>query len=55
MISIKAKKNDKFSVEFKFGFDCKLDGKPDDFAVNAWMFVPNSLDINEEIYGKKQF
>jgi hypothetical protein len=55
MISIKAKKHDNFSVEFKFGFDCKLDGKPDDFAVNAWMFVPNSLDINEEIYGEKQF
>ena len=55
MISIKAKKHDNFSVEFKFGFDCVMDGVRDDFSVNAWMFVPNSLDINSEIYGKKQF
>ena len=55
MISIKAKKHDNFSVEFKFGFDCSMDGVRDEFAVNTWMFVPNSLDINAEIYGKKQF
>ena len=55
MISIQAKKHDNFSVEFKFGFNCKEDGKRDDFSVNAWVFVPNSLDINSENYGKKQF
>ena len=55
MISIKAKKHDNFSVEFKFGFDCNEDGIRDDFSVNAWLFVPNSLDINTENYGKKQF
>ncbi|MBR5141938.1 MAG: hypothetical protein IKW55_05585 [Bacteroidales bacterium] len=55
MISINAKKHDNFSVEFKFGFNCVEDGVPDDFSVNAWMFVPNSLDINSENYGKKQF
>ena len=55
MISIKAKKHDNFSVEFKFGFDCHEDGIRDDFSVNAWIFVPNSLDINPENYGKKQF
>ena len=55
MISIKAKQHDNFSVEFKFGFDCSMDDVRDDFSVNAWMFVPNSLDINPEVYGKKQF
>ena len=55
MISIQAKKHDNFSVEFKFGFNSKEDGITDDFSVNAWMFVPNSLDINPENYGKKQF
>ena len=55
MISIQAKKHDNFSVEFKFGFNSKEDGVRDDFSVNAWMFVPNSLDINPENYGKKQF
>ena len=55
MISIQAKKHDDYSVEFKFGFNSKEDGVLDDFSVNAWMFVPNSLDINPENYGKKQF
>jgi hypothetical protein len=55
MISIQAKKHDNFSVEFKFGFNTKEDGVSDDFSVNAWIFVPNSLDINAENYGKKQF
>ena len=55
MISIQAKKHDNFSVEFKFGFNCKEDKTSDDFSVNAWIFVPNSLDINSENYGKKQF
>ena len=55
MISIQAKKHDNFSVEFKFGFNCIEDGVRDDFSVNAWVFVPNSLDINPENYGKKQF
>ena len=55
MITIQAKKHDNFSVEFKFGFNCLHDGVKDDFAVNAWIFVPNSLDINPENYGKSQF
>ena len=55
MISIQAKKHDNFSVEFKFGFNCTPDGVKDDFAVNAWIFVPNSLDITPENYGKNQF
>ena len=55
MISIQAKKHDNYSVEFKFGFNCVDDGVKDEFAVNAWIFVPNSLDINPENYGKTQF
>ena len=55
MITIQAKKHDNFSLEFKCGFNCKEDGARDDFSVNAWIFVPNSLDINPENYGKKQF
>ena len=55
MISIQAKKHDNFSVEFKFGFNSDEGSVRDDFSVNAWIFVPNSLDINSENYGKKQF
>lgn len=55
MISIQAKKHDNFSVEFKFGMNCTIDGVADDFVINAWMFVPNSLDVTPENYGKDQF
>ena len=55
MISIQAKQHDNFSVEFKFGYNCIEDGVKDKFSVNAWIFVPNSLDINPENYGKNQF
>ena len=55
MISVQAKKHDNFSIEFKCGFNCKDGRARDDFSVNAWIFVPNSLDINPENYGKKQF
>lgn len=55
MIAIQAKKHDNSSVEFKLGFNCTENGNTDEFTVNAWIFVPNSLDINPENYGKKQF
>lgn len=55
MITIQAKKHDNFSVEFKFGFDAKDKAELADFAVNSWIFVPSSIGINPETYGKKQF
>lgn len=55
MISIQAKKHDEFSVEFKFGFDGDGKAEKEVFAVNSWLFVPNSIGINPENYGKKQF
>ena len=56
MITIQAKKHDNFSVEFKFGFegDHEEVGRHE-FVVNSWIFVPNSLDINPQTYGKDQF
>lgn len=56
MITINAKKHDNFSVEFKFGFEGNHDEVGHhDFVVNSWIFVPNSLDINTQTYGKDQF
>ena len=55
MISITAKKHDNFSIEFKCGFNCNEDRARDNFSVSAWIFVPNSLDITPENYGKQQF
>lgn len=56
MITIHAKKHDNFSVEFKFGFEGNHEevGRHE-FVVNSWIFVPNSLDINPQTYGKDQF
>jgi hypothetical protein len=55
MIDIKTKIHDKFSVEFKFGFVVRRKLKQNDFAVNTWFFVPNSLDINSMTYPKDRF
>ena len=55
MITIQAKKHDNFSVEFKFGFEGSPEGERHEFAVNTWIFVPNSLDITPQTYGKDQF
>ena len=55
MITIQAKKHDNFSVEFKFGFVGNSDVSEQEFAVNTWVFLPNSLDITPQTYGKDQF
>ncbi len=56
MIHIKANKHDDRSVEFKLGFSEKaFREKPSVYNVNTWIFVPGSLDIDPETYGKKQF
>ncbi|MGM9748082.1 MAG: hypothetical protein ACI3ZN_04725 [Candidatus Cryptobacteroides sp.] len=55
MVTINAKKHDNFSVEFKFGFEDSERKEENHFAVNTWIFVPNSIGINPESYGKNQF
>ncbi|MDD2595661.1 MAG: hypothetical protein PHD11_07615 [Bacteroidales bacterium] len=55
MIEIKTKIHDSFSVEFKESFVVGSKEKDNNFAVNTWIFVPNSLDINPQTYGKDQF
>lgn len=55
MIEIKTKIHDKFSIEFKVGFVAEPDAGEHNFAINTWIFVPNSLDINPGTYGKDQF
>ncbi|MDR2886133.1 MAG: hypothetical protein LBU95_05060 [Rikenellaceae bacterium] len=55
MIDIQAKIHDRFSVEFKAGFIADRDAAESDFAINTWMFIPNSLDINPLTYSKNQF
>lgn len=55
MIEITAKIHDKFSIEFKVGFLVQRKLKENTFAINTWIFIPNSLDINPLTYSKSQF
>jgi hypothetical protein len=55
MIEEHAKVHDKFSMEFKVGFIANKEQKTNDFAMNIWMFIPNSLDINRFTYSKTNF
>lgn len=58
MIDLKTKIHDKFTLEFKVGFNTEKADKSlkvSDFVMNAWIFVPNSLDINATKYSKENF
>ena len=58
MIDLKTKIHDKFTLEFKVGFNTEATAKPtkySDFVMNTWIFVPNSLDINAAKYSKENF
>lgn len=55
MIEELVKIHDKFSVEIKLGFLARKKQEISDFAVNTWIFIPNSLDINRETYEKTDF
>ena len=58
MIDLSTKIHDKFTLEFKVGFNTSAAIKPmkfSDFVMNTWIFVPNSLDINGTKYSKENF
>lgn len=55
MIEVQVKIHDRFSVEFKVGFFVKQKTEPNNFALNMWIFTPNSVDINNDTYSKSQF
>lgn len=55
MIEEQVKIHDKFSVEIKLGFLARKNQEISDFAVNTWIFIPNSLDINRATYQKTDF
>lgn len=58
MIELTTKIHDKFTLEFKVGFNTEEAIKPmkySDFVMNTWIFVPNSLDINAAKYSKDDF
>lgn len=55
MIDIRAKAHDKYSIEFKIKFIGAHNEQKSDFAINSWIFIPNSLDINSKTYDKQAF
>lgn len=58
MIDLSTKIHDKFTLEFKVGFNTEQATKPakfSDYVMNTWIFVPNSLDINAAKYSKEDF
>lgn len=55
MIEEHVKIHDNFSVELKVGFIAGHQEETSDFAMNLWMFIPNSLDINRFTYDKSHF
>lgn len=56
MIDTQVKVHDNFSLEFKIGFITNTEPEDiNDFRINTWLFVPNSLDINRSTYKKADF
>ena len=58
MIELSTKIHDKFTLEFKVGFNTENAVRPmkySDYVMNTWIFVPNSLDINAAKYSKDDF
>ena len=55
MIEEHIKIHDKFSVEMKVGFSTHQEFDENEFSMDMWMFIPNSLDINRHTYSKSDF
>jgi hypothetical protein len=55
MISVNTKIHDKFSLEFKISYKARRKLKNNNFTLNTWIFVPNSLDINAATYSRDDF
>ena len=55
MIGESVRIHDKFSIEIKLAYLPDQNKDVTDMAVNSWIFVPNSLDINRSTFEKKEF
>ncbi len=55
MIDIQVNIHDKFSLEFKVGFHARRKVKSNDFVMNTWIFIPDSLDVNSLTYPRGIF
>lgn len=55
MISVNTKIHDKFSLECKIAYKVRRKLNVNNFILNTWIFVPNSLDINPATYKREDF
>lgn len=55
MLTLQTKIHDKFSLEFKIAYKARRKLKINNFKLNTWVFVPNSLDVNRESYTRDDF
>ncbi len=55
MISVNTKIHDKFSLECKIAYKTRRKLNVNNFILNTWIFVPNSLDINPATYKREDF
>jgi len=55
MIVVNTKIHDKFSLEFKISYKVRRKMKENNFMLNTWVFIPNSLDINAGTYSRDDF
>ena len=55
MLDIKVRSHDAFTLEMKVGFIKAKEEHQSDFTINTWIFVPNTLDLNQSNYSKDQF
>jgi hypothetical protein len=55
MIEERVKIHDQFSLEFKIGFTAQKNQDENNFSMNMWIFIPNSLYINQYTYSKTDF
>lgn len=55
MITLIPKVHDRFTLEFKTLYKARRKVKKNNFMLNFWIFVPNSLDINNKTYSRVDF
>ena len=55
MINIHTEIHDKFSIEFKIGYNNDDNVEINEFSVNTWIFIPPSLNINPHTYPGERF
>ena len=55
MIVIQPKIHDRNTLEFKVGYKASDGAVYNDFEMNTWIYIPETLDVNRHTYLKENF